>query len=93
VGGFSDNVEDAVLNQVLRGTPYGIPLAQRISLHHHDPDPYGGNEIAGAAYTRRPALWAEASGGVSVQVVDVSALVTGTWNVRGVSHLPRREQF
>lgn len=71
MGGFSDNVEDAVLNQVLRGTPYGIPLAQRISLHHHDPDPYGGNEIAGAAYTRRPALWAEASGGVSVLAEDV----------------------
>lgn len=60
MAGFSNAVEVALLNLVLRGTAYGIATAAYLSLHSADPGETGINELVntnGSLYTRKAATF------------------------------------
>lgn len=64
VSGFSDYLENRVLNHVFGGTTLTQPAAVYVALHTADPEEDGsGAEVSGGSYTRQAAAFAAASGG------------------------------
>lgn len=61
---FSDFLENAVLNHVLRNSPYTAPTAVYVALFTAAPsDAGGGTEVSGGAYARQAVTFGAASGG------------------------------
>jgi len=59
---FSDYLENAVLNHVLRGEAYTPPTDIYVSLHTEPVgDDGSGAEVSGASYERKIASWTEAT--------------------------------
>lgn len=91
MAGFGDQVEDAVLNCVLRGVPYPFPAGTLLSLHTANPGDTGLFEVAGNAYFRQPVTWNAPSGGVATTTADVdfngmpatTVLFFGVWTLGG----------
>jgi hypothetical protein len=96
MAGFSDGVENAVLDQVLRAVDYTIAAGLRASLHTGDPGEAGtSNEVTnsgGSTYARQVISWNAASGGVCTLAANTdfanmpACTVThfGVWTAAGV---------
>jgi hypothetical protein len=67
---FSDFLENALLNHILRGevgaTAFAQPAGIWMSLHSQDPVEIGSFEIAGGSYARKQALFAAPNAGVAL---------------------------
>ncbi len=50
--GFTDEVEQGLLTQLLIGTPFADPTPVKVSLHTADPGNSGANEVTGGSYAR-----------------------------------------
>lgn len=75
MGAFSDYLEQALLNHVLRGdsddTAFEQPLEIWISLHDDHPDGDGNHEIGGGSYERQRVIFSEPSGNLVINDNDV----------------------
>lgn len=68
MAGFSNYLENALLDHVLGNTAYSAPATTYISLHTSDPGDTGANEVSGNSYARVSATnnttnWPNASSG------------------------------
>ena len=90
MAGFSDYLEDKVLNHVFGGTAYTAPGTLYVGLYTAAPsDSGGGTEVSGGSYARKsmPAMTVsgtsptEATNGAAVEFVTA----TGSWGT--VTHV------
>lgn len=68
MAGFSNYLENAILDHILGGGDYTRPATVYVSLHTSDPGDTGANECSGASYARvaitnNGTNWPSASGG------------------------------
>lgn len=64
VSGFSNYLEDRVLNHVFGGVTLAQPAAVYVALHTADPEEDGsGAQVTGGSYARQAATFAASSGG------------------------------
>jgi len=82
MAGFSDYLEDKVLNHVFGGTAYTAPSTLYVGLYTAAPsDSGGGTEVTGGSYARKsmPAMTVsgttQATNGAAVEFVTA----TGSW--------------
>lgn len=89
MAGFTDTLENAILNHVFRNTAYTAPTTVYLSLHSADPGETGAgaSELSGGGYARVAVTFSAPSGGVITISSDVSfATVTGSsWNITHVA--------
>jgi len=53
MGAFSDYLEDAIINEIFRGTPFSAPATLYVALFTVAPtDAGGGTEVTGGGYAR-----------------------------------------
>ena len=90
MAGFSDYLEDKVLNHVFGGTAYTAPGTLYVGLYTAAPsDSGGGTEVSGGSYARKsmPAMTVsgtsptEATNGAAVEFITA----TGSWGT--VTHV------
>ena len=92
MAGFSNTIENAILDLVLSATAYAHGAANRFSLHTGDPGETGANEVVGGSYARVAGTWAAASAGAASPAAPVdfpgmpAVTVThfGVWTAAGV---------
>ena len=84
---FSNFLEDALINAVLRNTTYTSPATVYVSLYTTDPtDADTGTEVSGGSYARTAVTMGAPSNGVSTNSADVTfPTATGSWGT--VSHI------
>ena len=91
MAGFSDYLEQALLNVTLRATAYTAPAKIQIALHSADPTDDGSvGEVSGNGYTRKEiAFSAPTSDGTGYKCVNSADVTfgdpTGTWGT--ITHL------
>ena len=80
---FSDYLENALLDHVLRGVAYASPATVYLALFLTDPtDADSGTEVTGGAYARRSITFAAAAGGsVSNNALVTFPTATADWGV------------
>lgn len=69
--GFSNTLENSVLNKVFRNTDFSV-TSWYVSLHTADPGDTGANEVTGGSYARQSVSFAVASGGATENSTAVS---------------------
>ena len=85
MAGFSDYLEQALLNATLRATAYTAPAKVYIALHTADPtDDGSAGEVVGNGYTRKEiAFSAPTSDGTGYKCVNSADVTfpdpTGNW--------------
>ena len=84
---FSDFLENALINAVLRNTTYTSPATVYVSLYTTDPtDADSGTEVSGGSYARTAVTMGAPSNGVSTNSADVTfPTATASWGT--VSHI------
>jgi hypothetical protein len=84
---FSDFLENALINAVLRNTTYTSPATVYVSLYTTDPtDADTGTEVSGGSYARTAVTMGAPSNGVSTNSADVTfPTATGSWGT--VTHI------
>ena len=84
---FSNFLENALINAVLRNTTYTSPATVYISLYLTDPtDADSGTEVSGGSYARTAVTFGAPSNGVSTNSADVTfPTCTVSWGT--VSHI------
>ena len=82
---FSNYLENALINAVLRATTYTSPATVYVSLWTSDPTDAGsGNEVSGGSYARTSVTFASPSNGVTSNNADVSfPQATASWGTVG----------
>lgn len=72
IAGFSNFLENKVLDHVFGGTTYTQPATIYVSLHTADPDEDGsGAEVSGGSYARQVATMAAAASGAKATNADL----------------------
>ena len=84
---FSNYLENALLNAVLRNTSYTSPATVYVSLYTSDPtDADTGTEVSGGSYARTAVTFGAPSNGVSTNSADVTfPTATASWGT--VTHI------
>ena len=84
---FSNFLENALINAVLRNTTYTSPATVYVSLYTSDPtDADSGTEVSGGSYARTAVTMGAPSDGVSTNSADVTfPTATASWGT--VSHI------
>ena len=84
---FSNYLENALINAVLRNTSYTSPTTVYVALFTSDPTDAGtGTEVSGGSYSRTSVTFGAPSNGVSTTSADVTfPQATAGWGV--VSHI------
>jgi hypothetical protein len=84
---FSDYLENALINAVLRNTTYTSPATVYVSLYVSDPtDADSGTEVSGGSYARTAVTFGAPSNGVSTNSADVTfPTCTSSWGT--VTHI------
>jgi hypothetical protein len=84
---FSNYLENALINAVLRNTSYTSPATVYVSLYTTDPtDADTGTEVSGGSYARTAVTFGAPSNGVSTNSADVTfPTATAGWGT--VSHI------
>ncbi len=84
---FSNYLENALINAVLRNTSYTSPATVYVSLYTSDPtDADSGTEVSGGSYARTAVTMGAPSNGVSTNSADVTfPTATAGWGT--VSHI------
>ena len=84
---FSNFLENALINAVLRNTTYTSPATVYVSLYTTDPtDADTGTEVSGGSYARTAVTFGAPSDGVSTNSADVTfPTATASWGT--VSHI------
>ena len=84
---FSNYLENALINAVLRNTSYTSPATVYVSLYTTDPtDADSGTEVSGGSYARTAVTMGAPSNGVSTNSADVTfPTCTVSWGT--VSHI------
>ena len=84
---FSNFLENALINAVLRNTTYTSPATVYVSLYTSDPtDADTGTEVSGGSYARTAVTMGAPSNGVSTNSADVTfPTCTASWGT--VSHI------
>ena len=84
---FSNYLENALINAVLRGTAYSSPSTVYVSLYTTDPtDADTGTEVSGGSYARTAVTFGAPSNGVSTNSADVTfPTATAGWGT--VTHI------
>lgn len=72
MAGFSDFLENELLDHVLRNAAYTPPATVYASLHTADPGETGANEVTGGSYARKSMTFAAASGGAAAISADLN---------------------
>jgi hypothetical protein len=82
---FSNYLENALINAVLRNTTYTSPATVYVSLWTSDPTDAGsGNEVSGGSYARTAVTFGSPSNGVTSNNADVSfPQATAGWGTVG----------
>ena len=82
---FSNYLENALINAVLRNTSYTSPTTVYVALFTSDPTDAGsGTEVSGGSYARTSATFGAPSDGVSVTTADVTfPQATASWGTVG----------
>ena len=82
---FSNYLENALINAVLRNTTYTSPATVYVSLWTTDPTDAGsGNEVSGGSYARTSVTFGAPSNGVTSNNADVSfPQATASWGTVG----------
>ena len=78
---FSNYLENALINAVLRNTTYTSPATVYVSLWTTDPTDAGsGNEVSGGSYARTSVTFGAPSNGVTSNSADVTfPQATASW--------------
>lgn len=81
MGAFSDYLETALLNHILRNTAYNSPTAVYLALFTVAPtDAGGGTEVSGGSYARKSVTFGVPTDGTSTNSADVGfAQATADW--------------
>ena len=84
---FSNYLENALINAVLRNTTYTSPATVYVSLYTTDPtDADSGTEVSGGSYARTAVTMGAPSNGVSTNSADVTfPTCTTSWGT--VTHI------
>ena len=84
---FSNFLENALINAVLRNTTYTSPATVYVSLYLTDPtDADSGTEVSGGSYARTAVTMGAPSNGVSTNSADVTfPTCTVSWGT--VTHI------
>ena len=84
---FSNYLENALINAVLRNTSYTSPATVYVSLYTSDPtDADTGTEVSGGSYARTAVTFGAPSNGVSTNSADVTfPTATAAWGT--VTHI------
>ena len=84
---FSNFLENALINAVLRNTTYTSPATVYVSLYLTDPtDADSGTEVSGGSYARTAVTFGAPSNGVSTNSADVTfPTCTSSWST--VTHI------
>ena len=84
---FSNYLENALINAVLRNTSYTSPTTVYVSLYTSDPtDADTGTEVSGGSYARTAVTFGAPSNGVSTNSADVTfPTATAGWGT--VTHI------
>lgn len=84
---LSDHLENALLNAVLRNTPYTSPAKVYVGLFTSDPTDAGtGNEVAGGSYARQAVdFTAPVDGQVSNSNEVLFPIATAAWGT--ITHI------
>ena len=84
---FSNYLENALINAVLRNTSYTSPTTVYVSLYTTDPTDAGsGTEVSGGSYARTAVTMGAPSDGVSTNSADVTfPTCTSSWGT--VTHI------
>jgi hypothetical protein len=84
---FSNFLENALINAVLRNTTYTSPATVYVSLYTTDPtDADTGTEVSGGSYARTAVTFGSPSNGVSTNSADVTfPTCTSSWGT--VTHI------
>ena len=84
---FSDYLENALINAVLRNTSYTSPATVYVALFTSDPTDAGtGTELSGNGYARTAVTFGSPSNGVTTNSADVTfPTATASWGT--VSHI------
>ena len=84
---FSNYLENALINAVLRNTSYTSPATVYVSLYTSDPtDADSGTEVSGGSYARTAVTMGAPSDGVSTNSADVTfPTATASWGT--VTHI------
>ena len=84
---FSNYLENALINAVLRNTSYTSPTTVYVSLYISDPtDADTGSEVSGGSYARTAVTFGAPSNGVSTNSADVTfPTATASWGT--VTHI------
>ena len=74
MAGFTNYLEDKVINHVFGGTAYTAPSTIYVALYTATPsDAGGGTEVSGGAYARQSVAWTIGTGGTA-QASNTAAL-------------------
>ena len=84
---FSNYLENALIDAVLRNTSYTSPATVYVSLYTSDPtDADSGTEVSGGSYARTAVTFGAPSNGVSTNSADVTfPTSTSSWGT--VTHI------
>ena len=84
---FSNFLENALVNAVLRNTTYTSPATVYVSLYTTDPtDADSGTEVSGGSYARTSATFDAPSNGVTQNSADITfPTATSSWST--VTHI------
>jgi hypothetical protein len=84
---FSNYLENAIINAVLRNTAYTSPSTVYVSLYTSDPtDADTGTEVSGGSYARIAVTFSAPSNGVTTSFGDVTfPTATASWGT--VTHI------
>jgi hypothetical protein len=84
---MSDYLENALLNAVLRNTPYTSPSQVYVALFTSDPTDAGtGTEVSGGGYARQPVTFNAPSNGQVTNAADILfPIATASWGT--VTHV------
>ena len=84
---FSNFLENALINAVLRNTTYTSPATVYVSLYTSDPtDADTGTEVSGGSYARTAVTFGAPSNGVTTNSADVTfPTATASWGT--VTHI------
>lgn len=84
---FSNYLENALINAVLRNTSYTSPTTVYVSLYTSDPtDADTGTEVSGGSYARTAVTFGAPSNGVTTNSADVTfPTATASWGT--VTHI------
>jgi hypothetical protein len=82
---FSNYLENALINAVLRNTTYTSPATVYVSLWTSDPTDAGsGTEVSGGSYARTSVTFGAPSNGVTSNSADVTfPQATASWGTVG----------